>query len=80
MVVSKRHLVDRIFPYLLLTPALLIGTIVLLYPLLNGMYLSFTGYKIIRPIYNWRGLKNYIELFRDPVFREVFLNSIINVK
>jgi multiple sugar transport system permease protein len=80
MLMTKRHtLGDRIFPYLLLTPALLIGAIVLLYPLINGVYLSFTGYKIIRPMYNWRGIKNYLELFRDPVFREVFLNSIVIV-
>ncbi len=73
---SKYKLSNMLFPYLLLAPALLIGFSVLLYPLLNGIILSMTRYTLIRPTYTWNGLKHYLNLINDPVFREVYLNSI----
>jgi multiple sugar transport system permease protein len=65
-----------LFPYLLLVPALAIGFTVLLYPLINGLVLSFTKYTLMRPAYAWNGIKHYINLFQDEVFLEVYLNSI----
>lgn len=67
---------DRALPYLLLIPALVVGGIVLVYPLVNGVLLSFTGYTFIQPQYNWVGVKNFVTLFTSPIYWEVFLNTI----
>ena len=46
----------------------LIGTLLLsLIPLAGSLYISFTEWKIISPPV-WVGLKNYADLFKDPVF------------
>jgi multiple sugar transport system permease protein len=70
---------ERAFPYLLLIPALMVGGIVLIYPLINGVALSFTDYTFMKPVYNWIGLKNFIGIFTDPIFWEVFKNTLIMV-
>jgi len=69
-------LYEKALPYLLLLPAFCIAGVVLVYPLINGVVLSFTGYQLIRPEYNWVGLNNYISIFTDPIYWEVFINSI----
>ncbi len=69
----------RIYPYLLLIPTFLIGGVVLIYPLINGVLLSFTSYSLLQPTYNWSGLRNYLLIFRDPIYWEVFSNSLIIV-
>jgi ABC-type sugar transport system permease subunit len=68
---------DRALPYLLLIPALVVGGIVLVYPLINGIFLSLTSYTFIQPQYTWIGLKNFVSMFKDPIYWEVFLNTII---
>ena len=70
---------DRIFPYALLIPALAVGGIVLVYPLANGLVLSFTGYTMINREYGWVGLGNFLANFRSAVYWEVFANSIVIV-
>ena len=46
----------------------LIGTLLLsIIPLAGSLYISFTEWKIISPPV-WVGLKNYADLFKDPVF------------
>ena len=69
----------RIYPYLLLIPTFLIGGVVLIYPLVNGVLLSFTSYSLLQPTYNWAGFRNYLLIFRDPIYWEVFSNSLIIV-
>jgi multiple sugar transport system permease protein len=64
-------------PYLLLVPAFLIAGFVLIYPLVNGVALSLTSYSLIDPGYRWVGLKNFRDILSDPVYWEVFLNSIL---
>lgn len=61
-------------PYLFLSPALLIIATFVLYPILAVVYYSFTDYDIITPP-EWIGLRNYTQLFRDPVFWLALRNS-----
>jgi len=70
---------DRVFPYVLLIPALLVGGIVLVYPLVNGVILAFTDYTMINRQYNWVGLANFISNFKSAVYWEVFGNSLLIV-
>lgn len=58
-------------------PALLIFAVFTVYPLLNGIALSFTnwnGYSAARDII---GAANYLRLFEDETFRMVLLNTFI---
>lgn len=73
----KLQLQPRMLPYLLLVPAFLIAGFVLIYPLVNGVALSLTSYSLIDPGYRWVGLKNFQDILSDPVYWEVFLNSIL---
>ena len=70
---------DKITPYLLLVPALFTAGVVLVYPLINGILLSFTSYSLINPIYKFVGFKNFSRLFSSPVYWEILSNSIIIV-
>jgi len=79
MQITGRKLIDRMFPYLLLLPALIIGFSVLLFPLVNGLILSLTKFTMLNPIYSWNGITHYIKLFKSDVFWEVYGNSIIMV-
>jgi multiple sugar transport system permease protein len=74
-----RGLYGKLYPYLLLLPAFLIAGVVLVYPLLNGIALSLTSYTMLVPQYAWVGLRNFVLLFKDPVYWEVFLNSLFIV-
>ncbi len=67
---------DRSLPYFLLVPTFLVSGIVLVYPLVNGIILSLTGYTMLEPKYNWVGAKNFISIFTDPIYWEVFLNTL----
>ena len=76
---KRGTLAERSFPYIMLIPALLIEMSVLLYPLVNGLILSFTKFSLLVPNYDWIGFANYSSLFSNPVFWEVYGNSIIMV-
>ncbi len=57
--------------YLYISPWIVGFLVFLLYPLLSSLYYSFTRYEIGgRPL--WIGLRNYVEMFRDPRY----LNSL----
>jgi multiple sugar transport system permease protein len=73
----RAQLQPRLLPYLLLVPAFLIAGIVLVYPLVNGIVLSLTSYSLIEPGYRWVGLANFRDVLSDPVYWEVFRNSIL---
>ena len=77
MTQRRAQLQPRFLPYLLLVPAFFIAGLVLIYPLVNGMVLSTTSYSLIDPGYRWVGLANFRSILSDPVYWEVFLNSIV---
>ncbi|WEX10963.1 sugar ABC transporter permease [Chelativorans sp. AA-79] len=64
---------------LLLSPALLFAAVFLLYPLLNGVYLSFTNASALRPTHRVIGLGNYQYLLSTPEFFVVLWNSALLV-
>ena len=67
----------RVPPGLLFAlPVVAIFLVVRVVPALSALYLSFTDFTgVARP--KWIGLANYLELTRDPVFRQALLNTII---
>ncbi len=61
-------------PWIFLIPTLLGLFVFRLGPMFFALYMSFTDWNImLRP--NWIGLENYKELFTDPVFYEILLNT-----
>lgn len=63
---------ERLAPYVLIAPAVVIIVALRLWPLVLGANFSFTGDgdRNGRPV----GLDNYAELFQDPVFRTALRN------
>lgn len=58
---------NRLKPYLIILPALLL-TIGILIPFGTGVFWSFTNYNLMRPNFQFIGLKNYIQMFQSEQF------------
>ncbi|HVA91851.1 MAG TPA: hypothetical protein VNL71_18650, partial [Chloroflexota bacterium] len=65
------------FGYVLALPALLLLGIVVLYPIVQGVILSFTNASTLTPGRSFIGLENYQQIFADPIFGTALKNSII---
>ncbi len=67
----------RVPPGLLFAlPVMAIFLVVRVIPSLSALYISFTDFTgVASP--KWVGLANYLELVRDPVFRQALLNTIV---
>ena len=70
------------FPYLLIAPAIIAITLIILYPLLYSVYVSFTPYNLLRPektfVFHFDTMfKNYVKMAHDKVFWRSWGNTII---
>ena len=72
---------QRIQPYLLLIPSLLILTVFLLVPLLWNVYLSVHNVSLSTILRDWKyvGPNNFLELVTDPGFHSSLTVSIVFV-
>lgn len=65
-------------PYLLVLPAVLFITLVVAYPVINSIGMSLQNYNLTKP---WSrgfvGLQNYVTAFKDPLFLQSLINTII---
>jgi len=64
-------------PYLFLAPGLLLFGVFRLYPLLDGLRLSFTNARLGRAQYAWVGLANYERLLDDTRFHTSLWNTAV---
>jgi multiple sugar transport system permease protein len=75
------NVLERWFPFFLITPSILIILLVILFPLLYSLYVSFTPYNLQRPdslAIRWDDpLLNYKRLLEDEIFWKAFGNTII---
>jgi len=62
-------------PYLFLLPGLSLFAVYRLYPLLDGLRLSFTNARLGRVQYGFVGLANYARLLEDTRFHVSFVNT-----
>lgn len=64
--------------YLYIAPAFIIMGIVILYPFIYNIILSFSNMNLTH-FKDWRiiGLQQYVRVFTEPVFYEVFLKTIV---
>lgn len=63
--------------YVLIAPALLISILIVLVPGVMTIVFSLTDWNGLSPEINFIGLKNFIELFHDGIFKRAILNNII---
>ncbi len=71
----------RWFPLFMLLPAIIFILVILLFPLLYSLYVSFTPYELLKPnslkFELATALRNYQKLFADAVFWKAVVNTII---
>jgi len=69
---------SRYFPFLLIAPSLGIILVVVAYPLLFSLYISFTSYSLLDPFNTvFTGLDNYFTLFNNATFWRSLINTVI---
>lgn len=66
---QRRELSDRAFAWLLIAPAVLFILVIVVWPLLETIRLSFTDATLGGE--NWVGVANYTVLFADPKFWQI---------
>lgn len=65
---ARRALPSSFWPYLLLLPAFIALGSVSFYPIIKGLYLSFTNTSLITQDQDFTGFDNYVALWSDPLF------------
>ena len=77
MIINRRS--RAAFISVLLLPSVLLVGAFIIYPLLNGLRLSFTNASPIRANERWVGLRNFDKLLTDNDFWEIVFNSALIV-
>jgi len=72
---EKLKLNVRTTPYYFLSPVILVFCVFMIYPIINSFILSFQEFKYGE--YKFVGLKNYLLILQDPVFKAAMLNTTI---
>ncbi|MED4739177.1 sugar ABC transporter permease [Bacillus subtilis] len=67
---------NKIIPYLFLVPALVFLLFVYI-PIFENVFLSLFQWSSFSPDKTFIGLKNYVELFHDPVFYQALTNNVL---
>lgn len=68
---------NNMTPYMFLLPATIAMLLVFFYPMLNGIYTSFTHYNQYSDTTRLVGLENYLKVVRDPSFWNSMQRSLI---
>ncbi len=79
--VTDGRISARWFPLFMLLPALIFILVIMLFPLIYSLYVSFTPYELLKPnSLNFelsRALRNYQKLFADAIFWKSVGNTIV---
>lgn len=68
---------DRVIAYLFLVPSAILITLIVLYPFVVVVILSFYQKNLLSPTRLWVGLENYQAFFSDPDLANAVRNTII---
>lgn len=70
---------DTLFALLLMAPALIVITVVVVYPLTRSIVLSFQSYDLTSPATQgqWIGLRHYINLFNNEFYRQSWKHALV---
>ncbi|MDF2884665.1 MAG: ABC-type sugar transport system, permease component [Clostridiaceae bacterium] len=73
----KTELKENLLGYTFLAPALILLSLFLIIPAAMAIYYAFTDYYLLTPAARkFIGLKNFIQLFKDPIFAKSLLNTL----
>lgn len=72
---AKEHLLAGVF----ILPTLIAFCIFMFWPLIRTIYLSFFDWNMIKPVKEFVGLQNYIDLFKDEVTYKILGNTVIYI-
>jgi ABC-type sugar transport system permease subunit len=64
-------------PYLFMAPALIIVSLTVVYPALRSIHIAFYDWDIMGRDSQFIGLANFRELVDDPIFWQVFRNTVV---
>jgi ABC-type sugar transport system permease subunit len=68
---------DRVLPYLLVAPAVVLVFALTVYPTVYVLQTSFTDWNLMRTVTRAVGLRNYVDLATDELARRALLNTAI---
>lgn len=69
---------ERLLPYLLLAPAVVVTVVIVFMPMVQAVFTSFYDLVLFRPnASKFVGFGNYVKLFNDPVFWTALWNTVI---
>jgi ABC-type sugar transport system permease subunit len=68
---------QRIFVLVALVPMAIIFLVFWIYPMLDGLWGSFTNWSAFNPQRSWVGLKHYNALFADDIFLHALQNTFV---
>ncbi|KAA0546479.1 sugar ABC transporter permease [Bacillus sp. BGMRC 2118] len=75
-----RNLVDVGFPYLIISPGLLLLIFVVIFPIIFLVLLAFTNYDLYHSppakLVDWIGIQNFIDIFRLELWRKTFISVL----
>ncbi len=74
---NVRQLNNTQFALLLLLPALIIISMIIVFPLIYSLGLSFTNKNLLRPSSKFIGLKNYKKLMHSETYWQILNNTVI---
>lgn len=72
----KYRLKQKATPYLLILPAVLLTFLVVGYPIVYNLYISFFSWKISSPVHRFVGLKNYESVLSEN-FGQILMNTMV---
>lgn len=75
----KQQQAENRFGFLLVFPAMLIFTLVILYPFLRSIFYSFTDASMLSQVTSWVGFDNFVTFIRSSVFVETLMNTLLFV-
>jgi len=77
---SAAVLESRRLPVLLLLPAILLMALVVGFPMIYSLYLSFTDFTLLsQSSMKFIGLRNYVTLFKDPTFLAALGRTVLYI-
>jgi multiple sugar transport system permease protein len=74
---GRNQLKEWTAAYVFLLPALALFATFVIYPMIRGVYLSF--FRLSGRKWSWVGIRNYAELWNDPVFWKSLANTMLLV-
>lgn len=68
---------EKLRPYVMVAPSILIFSVFFIYPILYMIYLSMFDWNFISPVKTFVGLQNFADLFQEKDFIQVLSNTTV---